>query len=268
MHSHINQRYIFGLSIYLWLTSLMINQLILGYILSSLVVVKLHWLHKVGLLLWHAVIFKIVSWRTWKPFLHKHAAIIHIPKTAQRYICADTEEDKCLQQIGRIFEGRVSDTNTQAHEHTRTRFCRWNKRSNSYLFSKAWYVYSEWTSTSSWVNCHKMRAALSNSFIHWFYSCTGLHWYHPKQFTDKYWSGKYLGEIVKEFFGQLYRKFEAHCTVRRSRRINTFDLRIGSCFISSYGCTREVWRARKKRKSFLSALQSFLSALQSSRVHP
>ena len=33
--------------------------------------------------------------------------------------------------------------------------------------------------------------------------------------------------------------------------------------ISSYGCTREVWRARKMRKSCNS---SFLSALQTSQV--
>ena len=38
--------------------------------------------------------------------------------------------------------------------------------------------------------------------------------------------------------------------------------------ISSYGCTREVWRAQKKRKSCLRRNSSFLSALQTSQVHP
>ena len=43
-----------------------------------------------------------------------------------------------------------------------------------------------------------------------------------------------------------------------------------NCFMlsvrmSSYGCTREVWRAREKRASSNS---SFLSALQTSQVHP
>ena len=37
--------------------------------------------------------------------------------------------------------------------------------------------------------------------------------------------------------------------------------------ISSYGCTREVWRARKKRKSYDLSSSSFLSALQISQVH-
>ena len=35
-----------------------------------------------------------------------------------------------------------------------------------------------------------------------------------------------------------------------------------SVSISSYGCTREVWRAREKRNS------SFLSVLQTSQVYP
>ena len=43
--------------------------------------------------------------------------------------------------------------------------------------------------------------------------------------------------------------------------------------ISSYGCTREVWRPRKKRKSCSrrwprATLASFLSALETSQVHP
>ena len=37
--------------------------------------------------------------------------------------------------------------------------------------------------------------------------------------------------------------------------------------ISSYGYTREVWRARKKRKSYALSSSSFLSALQISQVH-
>ena len=41
---------------------------------------------------------------------------------------------------------------------------------------------------------------------------------------------------------------------------------------SSYGCTRKVWRARKKRKScsrqIAESNSSFLSALQTSQVHP
>ena len=37
--------------------------------------------------------------------------------------------------------------------------------------------------------------------------------------------------------------------------------------ISSYGYTREVWRARKKRKSYDLSSSSFLSALQISQVH-
>ena len=36
--------------------------------------------------------------------------------------------------------------------------------------------------------------------------------------------------------------------------------------ISSYGCTREVWRAREKRKSC--SWRSFLSTLQTSQLHP
>ena len=35
--------------------------------------------------------------------------------------------------------------------------------------------------------------------------------------------------------------------------------------ISSCGCTREVWKAREKRKS---SNPNFLSALQTSQVHP
>ena len=43
--------------------------------------------------------------------------------------------------------------------------------------------------------------------------------------------------------------------------------------ISSYGCTREVWRARKKRMSELlvaiaESNSSFLSVRQASQVHP
>ena len=37
--------------------------------------------------------------------------------------------------------------------------------------------------------------------------------------------------------------------------------------ISSYGCMQEVWRARKKRKSYALSGSSFLSALQVSQVH-
>ena len=37
--------------------------------------------------------------------------------------------------------------------------------------------------------------------------------------------------------------------------------------ISSYGYTRKVWRARKKRKSYDLSSSSFLSALQISQVH-
>ena len=37
--------------------------------------------------------------------------------------------------------------------------------------------------------------------------------------------------------------------------------------ISSYGYTREVWRARKKLKSYALSSSSFLSALQISQVH-
>ena len=37
--------------------------------------------------------------------------------------------------------------------------------------------------------------------------------------------------------------------------------------ISSYGYTREVWSARKKRKSYDLSSSSFLSALQISQVH-
>ena len=37
--------------------------------------------------------------------------------------------------------------------------------------------------------------------------------------------------------------------------------------ISNYECTREVWRVRKKRKSYALTSCSFLSALQISQVH-
>ena len=37
--------------------------------------------------------------------------------------------------------------------------------------------------------------------------------------------------------------------------------------ISRYGCMREVWRARKKHKSYALNGSSFLSALQISQVH-
>ena len=45
-----------------------------------------------------------------------------------------------------------------------------------------------------------------------------------------------------------------------------------SMCISTCGCTQEVWRAQKKRKSCLIAIaqsnSSFLSALQTSQVQP
>ena len=37
--------------------------------------------------------------------------------------------------------------------------------------------------------------------------------------------------------------------------------------ISSYGCMRKVWRARRKRKGYTLSSSSFLSALQISQVH-
>ena len=55
-----------------------------------------------------------------------------------------------------------------------------------------------------------------------------------------------------------------------ARNLRLKNLFILSVRISSYGCTQEVWRAQKMRKSSSrrSSNSSFLSALQTSQVHP
>ena len=70
----------------------------------------------------------------------------------------------------------------------------------------------------------------------------------------------------------LFCCFRCKCKINAKLQANNFGEIIKNCFmlsmrISSYGCAREVWRARKRRKSCSRRNCSFLSDLQTVQVH-